>query len=81
MLSLNHRQRPSMNLPEILKATAIERVGVYITRPISLGTEGLELIVSGGKYLTQKEAKVKEIIHNCRYIRLWMVSVNHNLSI
>ena len=38
---------------------------MYITRPISLGTEGLELIVSGGKYLTQKEAKVKEIIHNC----------------
>jgi hypothetical protein len=68
MLSLYYRQNPSANLPEILK-TAIERLVVYIARPISLGSEGLQLIVSGGQCSYQankpkKKGKVKEIIHN-----------------
>ena len=46
---------------------------MYITRPISLGTEGLQLIVSGGQcsytlVIPNKEGKVKEIIHNCHDI-------------
>ena len=73
---------------------AIERVVVYITRPISLGTEGLQLIVSGGQcsytlVIPNKEGKVKEIIHNkyyiwyykWYYIKKCLVSVNHHLFI
>ena len=41
-----------------------------LTRPISLGTEGRQLIVSGSQcsytlVIPKKEGKVKEIIHNC----------------
>ena len=68
MLSLNYRQSPSVNLPEIWKGTAIERVVVYINEANQPRNRGASTYSIGYQcsytfIIPNMEVKVKEIIH------------------